>query len=53
MPGKPGSRGPVPKRSDQRIRRNRPDVPTGTVTALGTVALPGLGLEAPHPLVAD
>jgi hypothetical protein len=36
MPGKPGSGGPVPKRSDRRRRTNKPEVPitkapTGTV----------------------
>lgn len=48
-----GSRGPVPKRSDQRVRRNKDEVATEKVTALGTVAVPELGIENPHPLIAD
>ncbi|GAA2812893.1 hypothetical protein [Saccharopolyspora taberi] len=48
-----GTRGPVPKRSEQRIRRNRTDLPTESVTELGAVSAPDLGLDDPHPLVAD
>lgn len=46
--------GPIPKRSDQRVRRNRPDVPVEKVTALGVVRSPdGLGFDEPHPLTQD
>jgi hypothetical protein len=48
-----GTRGPVPKRSEQRIRRNRTDAPTESVTELGTVHAPELGFENPHPLVEE
>ncbi|WP_338601654.1 hypothetical protein [Saccharopolyspora sp. SCSIO 74807] len=49
-----GTRGPVPKRADQRIRRNHADIDTVTVTEEGQgVACPDLGLEDPHPLVVD
>ncbi|TDC92365.1 hypothetical protein E1161_13410 [Saccharopolyspora aridisoli] len=48
-----GTRGPVPKRSEQRIRRNRTDQPTESVTELGAVSAPDLGLDDPHPLVAE
>jgi hypothetical protein len=44
--------GPVPKRSDERIRRNK-DVPIESVTAIGTVDVPELDLPDPHPLVVD
>lgn len=48
-----GSRGPVPKRSDQRVRRNKDDVPLEKVTAIGVVPIPPLGLDDPHPLTTD
>lgn len=48
-----GARGPVPKRSDQRIRRNKQDVAVETVVALGVVPVPELGIENPHPIVVD
>lgn len=48
-----GTRGPVPKRSDERIRRNKEDVPIEKVTAIGTVGIPELGIEDPHPFIAD
>lgn len=48
-----GSRGPVPKRSEDRIRRNKPEVPIEKVEAIGTVVAPELGFEDPHPLVKD
>lgn len=46
-------RGPVPKRDDQRIRRNKPDIETDTVTAIGVVGIPDLGMTDPHPMVVD
>ncbi|GAB3475335.1 hypothetical protein FB471_4487 [Amycolatopsis cihanbeyliensis] len=48
-----GTRGPVPKRSDQRVRRNRDEAPVETVTAIGDVEVPPLGLDDPHPLISD
>jgi len=48
-----GVRGPVPARSDQRVRRNKPDVPVDVVTAIGVVPIPDLGMDDPHPIVAD
>jgi hypothetical protein len=48
-----GERGPVPKRSDQRIRRNKDDVPIEKVTSLGFVVQPPLSLDDPHPIIVD
>ncbi|QJD52056.1 terminase small subunit [Mycobacterium phage MA5] len=48
-----GERGPVRKRSDQRIRRNKDAVPTEKVVAIGTMQVPELGFEDPHPIVRD
>jgi hypothetical protein len=44
-----GARGPVPKRSEDRIRRNKPEVPIEKITSIGTVVAPPLGLDDPHP----
>lgn len=43
--------GPVPKRSEERIRRNKVDIER--VTAIGAVPIPVLGLDDPHPMVSD
>ena len=48
-----GARGPVPKRSDQRVRRNKLEVPIDKVEAIGAVVVPPLGFEDPHPLTED
>lgn len=48
-----GQSGPVPKRSSERIRRNKDDVPIDTVEAIGAVDIPGLGLDDPHPMIQD
>lgn len=45
--------GPIPKRDSERVRRNKPDIPTDTVTAIGTVDVPDLGLIFPCDLVID
>lgn len=46
--------GPVPNRSDQRVRRNKPEVPVTKVTAIGNVPIPELDLpEVTHPMVSD
>lgn len=47
------STGPIPKRSDQRVRRNAPEVPITTVTALGNVPIPQLNIPNVHPMVLD
>lgn len=49
-----GTRGPVPKRSDQRIRRNKDDAgPVEKITTAGTVDVPALGIDNPHPIITD
>lgn len=48
-----GSRGPVPKRADQRIRCNKDEQPVETVTAAGAVEVPGLDFADPHPMIVD
>lgn len=45
-----GTRGPIPKRSDQRRRRNKPDVPVDQVAADGVVR--GPDLKGAHTAVA-
>ena len=52
-----GVRGPVPKRDSERLRENKPDVPTDTVTMLGTVLPPELGDVSfrgrTHPMIEE
>lgn len=48
-----GSRGPIPARSDQRVRRNKPDVPVEKVTVIGAVFAPELDMPDAHPLVHE
>ena len=48
-----GARGPVPKRSDQRVRRNKAEVPVEKVESIGVVAVPELGFDDPHFLTVD
>lgn len=52
-----GTRGPVPKRDEDRIRRNKPESPSETVTVHGAVRIPELGdiayMGETHPLVLD
>lgn len=45
--------GPVPKRSDERIRRNKPDVPIEKLFTDGKVHIPDLGLDDPHQITVD
>lgn len=45
--------GPVPKRDEERIRRNAPDIETDTVEVIGEVLVPELGLDNPHHLIVD
>ena len=48
-----GVTGPVPKRSEERIRRNKLDYEITKVEAAGAVEPPDLGIEDPHPIVQD
>jgi len=45
--------GPVPKRSDERIRRNKDDVEVTKIDAAGEVDQPPLGFDDPHPVISD
>ena len=46
--------GPVPKRPDERIRRNEDVVPTDKIEVYGEVVVPPLNLPFdPHPMVVD
>ena len=45
--------GPIPKRSDQRIRRNKLDVPIEKIDMIGTVPVPDLEFKDAHPLIVD
>ena len=47
-----GVTGPIPKRSSERVRRNK-DEALEKVQAIGVVRPPALGLTDPHPLVVD
>lgn len=52
-----GARGPVPKRDEERVRRNIPEDPTVTVKMPGAVTVPDLGdvshLGETHPIVVE
>jgi hypothetical protein len=50
-----GSRGPMSKRSDQRVRRNKDDggAEVEKLAAVGPVEIPDLNIEDPHPLIID
>lgn len=43
----------IPKRSDQLIRRNIPEVPVQKISVIGAVEVPELDIEHAHPLVVD
>lgn len=45
--------GPVPKRSEERIRRNKPDIEITKIEAVGDVVQPELGFPDPHPIIVD
>lgn len=47
-----GARGPVPKRSDQRRRANKPEVPIATAAGAAKVPVP-VADEAWHPIARD
>ena len=52
-----GTRGPIGKRDEERIRRNIPENPTETVQVIGTVIIPELGDVSyqgeTHPLITE
>jgi hypothetical protein len=52
-----GTRGPIGKRDEERVRRNKPDQATETVTMIGTVSVPELGevsyMGETHQLIID
>ncbi|QDP44589.1 hypothetical protein SEA_NOTHINGSPECIAL_4 [Mycobacterium phage NothingSpecial] len=52
-----GTRGPIGKRDEERVRRNTPENPTDTVQVIGTVKIPELGdvshLGETHPLITE
>ncbi|QGJ87732.1 hypothetical protein SEA_BIANCATRI92_5 [Mycobacterium phage BiancaTri92] len=52
-----GTRGPIGKRDEERVRRNKPDQETETVQVIGTVKPPELGdvshLGETHPLIIE
>lgn len=45
--------GPVPKRSEERIRRNKPEYEITRIEAEGTVEQPDLGFDDPHPITVE
>ena len=44
---------PIPKRSSERIRRNKPDVPIEKVSVIGAVRIPDLGIDDAHPITVN
>jgi hypothetical protein len=48
-----GARGPVPKRSDQRVRRNKVEGGIDKVEAIGVVRAPALNIDGAHALTED
>lgn len=48
-----GTRGPIPKRSEERIRRNNDEGEILKIEASGYVEQPPLGLDDPHPMIVD
>ena len=52
-----GARGPIPKRDDERVRRNVPENPTETIQVIGTVQIPELGDVSydgeTHPIIIE
>lgn len=44
---------PIPKRSDQLIRRNKPEVEVTKIEAIGEINQPELGFDDPHPMIQD
>lgn len=52
MAGKPGAGGPVPKRSDQRRRRNKPETPIRQAKGADSVEIPEISPDW-HPIARD
>ena len=48
-----GMYGPIPKRDSERVRRNKPDVPTEVIEMPGIVDVPDLDITDPHPMIID
>lgn len=48
-----GITGPVPKRSEERVRRNVEVIPIEKLVAAGLVIAPPLALDDPHPMVVN
>ncbi|BCP02503.1 phage terminase small subunit [Mycobacterium intracellulare] len=48
-----GLTGPIPKRSEERVRRNAPDMEIDKVTAIGPVKIPPLNIPDCHPFVTE
>lgn len=52
-----GTRGPIGKRDEERVRRNIPDTPTATISAIGKVKIPDMGdlshMGETHPLIEE
>ncbi|UXE05427.1 terminase small subunit [Mycobacterium phage Duplo] len=52
-----GTRGPIGKRDEERVRRNTPENPTETISMIGTVEIPELGdmsyMGETHPLIEE
>ena len=47
------TKGPIPKRSEERIRRNKPEVEITKIETEGTVPVPPLDIDDPHPMIED
>ncbi|QJD50209.1 terminase small subunit [Mycobacterium phage Iwokeuplikedis] len=52
-----GTRGPIGKRDEERVRRNTPDSPTETIAVIGPVEIPEMGdlshQGETHPLITE
>lgn len=48
-----GLSGPIPDRSEHRIRRNTPDMEIDKVTTIGPVPIPQLNIPDAHPFVTE
>lgn len=44
---------PIPKRSSELIRRNKPEIPIEKVSVIGRVSIPDLGIEDAHPITVN
>ncbi len=51
--GEKGFSGPVPKHSSERLRTNKDVVPIETISMVGNVEKPPLGMDDPHPLTVS